>query len=217
MINAILFDLDGTLLNTIEDLMDAANFAISKFGYPKTGLESVRRNIGNGILMLLKRTVNFDDTHIDEIHERFKLYYKDNCNNHTIPYDGIIDVLDYIKSKGIHLGVVTNKAYFAAKVLIESHFPGYFDMILADQMDLGLKRKPDPSMIGYYISKYNLNRDEVLYVGDSNVDIETIKNAKVNGAIVSYGFRDEEELLKLTDKTYRNTTELLDFIKSVTM
>ncbi|MCR5113682.1 MAG: HAD-IA family hydrolase [Acholeplasmatales bacterium] len=216
MINAILFDLDGTLLNTLEDLMDAANFAITKFGYEKTDLQSVRKNIGNGILNLLKRTINFDDTHIDEIHNLFKLYYKDNCNNHTYPYDGIVDVLEYIKSKGIHMAVITNKAYFAAKTLIDSHFQGYFDMVLGDQMDLGLKRKPDPSMIEYYLNKYNIDKENVIYIGDSNVDIETIRNAKINGAIVSYGFRDEEELLKLTDKTYKNTNELLEYIKSVT-
>ena len=217
MVNAILFDLDGTLLNTLEDLMDATNYAVTKFGYAKTNLEDVRKNIGNGILMLIRRTVNFDDTNLEKMHNLFKIYYKENCNVHTKPYDGIIEVLDYIKSQNIHMGVITNKPYFAAKKLIESHFPGYFDMILGDQMDLNLKRKPDSSMIEYYLNRFNLCKDEVIYVGDSDVDIETVKNAGVKGAIVSYGFRDENELLKLTNKTYKNPIELLKYIKSCTL
>ena len=216
MLDAILFDLDGTILDTLEDLRDAVNYAISEFGFEKISKEDVRKNIGNGILMLIKRCVNFNLNNIDLMHQRFKDYYFKNCNVHTKPYPGIYELLDYIKENNIKMGVVTNKVYFAAKELIDSHFNGYFDIVLGDQMNLGLDRKPNPNIIYYAMDKLNINdNNKVLYIGDSDVDIETVKNANILGAFVSYGYRDKELLKEKSDNVFDDIKALLQHIKSL--
>ncbi len=216
MIDAILFDLDGTILDTLEDLRDACNYAITKYGFNEVTKEDVRKNIGNGILMLIKRCVNFNLDNIDLMHQRFKEYYSKNCNVHTKPYNDIYILLDYIKSKKIKMGVVTNKAYYAAKELIDSHFDGYFDLVLGDQMNIGLERKPNPNIIYYAMDKLNVNdKNKVLYIGDSDVDIDTVNNANILGAFVSYGYRDRELLLEKTNLVYDNVSQLLDYVKSL--
>jgi len=216
MLDAILFDLDGTILDTLEDLRDACNYAITKYGFNEVTKEDVRKNIGNGILMLIKRCVNFNLDNIDLMHQRFKEYYSKNCNVHTKPYNDIYILLDYIKSKRIKMGVVTNKAYYAAKELIDSHFDGYFDLVLGDQMNIGLERKPNPNIIYYAMDKLNVSdKNKVLYIGDSDVDIETVCNANILGAFVSYGYRDKELLLKKTNSVYDNVSQLLDYVKSL--
>ena len=114
------------------------------------------------------------------------------------------------------MGVVTNKAYFAAKILIDSHFDGYFDLVIGDQMDLGLKRKPDPNIIYYAMNKLGVNnKDKVLYIGDSDVDIETVNNANILGAFVSYGYRDKELLLEKNSNVFDDIKALLHYIKSL--
>ena len=114
------------------------------------------------------------------------------------------------------MGVVTNKAYYAAKVLIDSHFEGYFDLVLGDQMNLGLNRKPDPNIIYYAMDKLGINdKNKVLYIGDSDVDIETVNNANIKGAFVSYGYRDKELLLQKTDYVFDNVESLLDYVKTL--
>ncbi len=216
MIDAILFDLDGTILDTLEDLRDACNYAITKYGFNEVTKEDVRKNIGNGILMLIKRCVNFNLDNIDLMHQRFKEYYSKNCNVHTKPYNDIYILLDYIKSKKIKMGVVTNKAYYAAKELIDSHFDGYFDLVLGDQMNIGLERKPNPNIIYYAMDKLNVSdKNKVLYIGDSDVDIDTVNNANILGAFVSYGYRDRELLLEKTNLVYDNVSQLLDYVKSL--
>lgn len=216
MLDAILFDLDGTILDTLEDLRDACNYAITKYGFNEVTKEDVRRNIGNGILMLIKRCVNFNLDNIDLMHQRFKEYYSKNCNVHTKPYEDIYKLLDYIKDNKIKMGVVTNKAYYAAKELIDSHFDGYFDLVLGDQMNIGLERKPNPNIIYYAMDKLGINdKNKVLYIGDSDVDIETVNNANIRGAFVSYGYRDKELLLQKTDYVFDNVESLLDYVKTL--
>ena len=213
MYNAILFDLDGTLLDTLEDLTDAMNYAKCIFGYKKNSIEDTRRYIGNGITNFIKRSINFENEHLEEIEKRFKEYYLKNCNNNTKPYDGIYEILDYLKSKGIRLGVVSNKAIYATEILINSHFPNYFDVIIGDGM--GLPKKPKPDAINYACEKLNTSILNIIYIGDSDVDIETINNAGCKGIIVSYGFRDKEELLAKVDNVCQTTKELLKKIKEV--
>ena len=213
MKRAILFDLDGTLLNTLEDLTDSVNYAKVRFGYKENTIIDTKRMIGNGIRNFLEKSVNNDLTHIEEISILFKDYYKDNCNNKTIPYEGIIDVLDFLKSKNIKLGVVSNKAIYATSILINSHFPGYFDVIVGDGM--GLKKKPDIEPIKYACDKLGVDINDTIYIGDSDVDIKTINNINMDGLIVSYGFREKSELLKLINVVYDTPYQLLDKLKEL--
>ena len=213
MYNAILFDLDGTLLDTLEDLTSAMNYAKCIFGYKENSIEDTRRYIGNGITNFIKRSINFDEEHLEEIQKRFKEYYLKNCNNNTKPYDGIYEILDYLKGKNIKLGVVSNKAIYATEILINSHFPNYFDIIIGDGM--GLPKKPKPDVINYACEKLDTSILNIIYIGDSDVDIETINNVGCKGIIVSYGFRDKEELLTKIDNVCQTTKELLKKIKEV--
>ena len=213
MLNAILFDLDGTLLNTLEDLTNAMNYAKCKFGYKENTISDTRSFIGNGIHNYILKSINYDETHLEEIEKRFKEYYSKNCDVYTKPYDGIIDILDFLKEKNVILGVISNKAIYAAEKIINNHFPNYFDIIIGDGM--GIPKKPAIDSLAYVSNKYNIKMNNILYIGDSDVDIKTINNAKCHGIIVSYGFRDKDELLKLTDKVYDSPKKLLDRIKEL--
>ena len=213
MINAILFDLDGTILDTLLDLHNAVNHSITKYGYKEVTINDTRGNIGNGILNLIKRSINFDESKIDLVFDEFKRYYKDNCNNYTKPYDGIYDVLDFIKSKNIKMGIITNKAKFATDILIDAHFKGYFDIVVADGM--GIEKKPSPDSINYCANILNVEVSDIAYIGDSDVDIKTVINSKCQGLFLSSGFRNKEDLLKLSDKIFDNQYELLEYLKKV--
>ena len=213
MVNAILFDLDGTLLNTLEDLTNAMNFAKCKFGYKENTISDTRSFIGNGIHNYILKSINYDETHLEEIEKRFKEYYSKNCDVYTKPYDGIFEILDYLKDKDIILGVISNKAIYATETLINNHFPNYFDIIIGDGM--GIAKKPQIDSLQYVSNKYNISLSNILYIGDSDVDIKTISNAKCQGIIVSYGFRDKEELLKLTDNVYDSTEDVLLKLKEL--
>ncbi len=213
LINAILFDLDGTLLNTLSDLTSAMNYAKNGFGYKPNTLEDTRRYIGNGIANFIRKSTNFDEEHFDEISKRFKEYYLKNCDNNTTPYDGIYEVLDYLKSKNIKLGVISNKAIYATEILINNHFPNYFDIIIGDGM--GIAKKPKPDTILYACEKLNARVCDIIYIGDSDVDIETINNSGCGGLIVSYGFRDKKDLLNKIDRVYDTPMELLNELKEI--
>lgn len=213
MVDAILFDLDGTILDTLEDLNNAVNYAKCEFGYKPNTISDTKAMIGSGIRNLLEKSVNFDMSHIEEIYDRFKLYYKDNCNNYTKPYEGIYEILNYIKDNNIKMGVVSNKAIFATSILIDSHFKGYFDVVLGDGM--GFPKKPDSTIINYACEKLGAKVENTIYIGDSDVDIKTINNSKCIGMIVSYGFREKNELLKMTKNVYDSPKELLIALKNI--
>lgn len=195
--NCVVFDLDGTLLDTLGDLRDSVNFSLSKNGLPERTTEEIRAFVGNGIRLLIERSVP-ENTSLDSIDKcfiDFKAHYKDNAANLTKAYDGINDLLCELKNRGVKLSVVSNKADFAVKTLVETYFPDVFNCAVGEKE--GVKRKPAPDTVFAVMNELNVNKNNVIYIGDSEVDIETAKNADIPCICVTWGFRDKCVLEKL--------------------
>ena len=188
MKTAVLFDLDGTLLDTLEDLTDATNAALAQFGCPSRTAEYVRSIVGNGALRQMTLALP-EDSGIDpeELLKVYKPYYQAHCNLKTRPYEGILEALAALKGK-YALGIVTNKPHRTAVALCREHFPG----IYALGEEAGCPRKPDAAMV--YKALKELDADRCVYVGDSEVDIRTGENAGAACLTALWGFRDREEL-----------------------
>ena len=216
MKKVIIFDLDGTLLDTLNDLRMSVNFALSKYNYPLRNREQVRKDIGNGVEMLIKRSVlnGFLDENYQNCLSLFRQSYKEKYNIYTHPYEGCFDLVKRLKNEGYLVTVATNKIHSVAKDLLDTHYPGLFDYFQGDKE--GIKKKPDAQMIDEIIKHYGVSRDEVIYIGDTNVDEETALNTKVTYALVTYGYRTIEEIKKscITTTLLNNTEEVYNFIKS---
>ena len=195
--NSVIFDLDGTLLDTLGDLRDSVNFALEKNDLPKRTTEEIRSFVGNGIRLLIERSVpeNIPLEIVDKCFLDFKDYYKDHSAISTKPYDGIIDLMKKLKSKGVKIAVVSNKADFAVKTLMEDYFSGLYDCAYGERA--GVPRKPAPDGVFGAISEMGAEAENTVYIGDSEVDVETSKNAKLPCIAVTWGFRDKEVLESL--------------------
>lgn len=191
MLKCVIFDLDGTLLNTIYDLNEALNHVFAEYNLSKKSVEETTRNIGNGIRNLIIRSMG-SENNIDEIFKKFMDYYNSHVDVYTKPYDGINDLLLYLKNKDIKLAVISNKNIVPLTTLINNHFPNMFDIVLGDGM--GYKRKPDSEIINECLNKLNIKKEEVVYIGDSDIDILTTNNSNILGIFVSYGYRDKKIL-----------------------
>lgn len=189
--NTVLFDLDGTLVNSLYDLKDASNYMLNKLGLPERNLEEIRAFVGNGIDMLVKRSVGNLPFDFDKAMAYFKEYYSANMCSKTVPYNGIYNVIDSLKENNFKLGVVTNKAQYAAEKIVEHYFPGKFDIIVGADLSKRQK-KPDPAPVNYALDALGTSNKNAIYVGDSEVDIETAKNSKTDFIGVTWGFRKAE-------------------------
>lgn len=205
----LIFDLDGTILNTLADLCAACNYALEDNGLPTITLNQVRTYIGNGIKNLIRLASN-NSSQLDTILQSFKAYYQKNYNVFTNSYDGIEEVFAFCKENKISMGVFTNKVEDIAKKLVEEQFPDCMEFIYGEVS--GRPRKPDPTFLLEIMRAYGVSKDEVLYIGDSEVDIETCTQAKIEGLFVSYGFRDKEELLKQTNRIVDHPKEIIQYL-----
>ena len=186
----ILFDLDGTLLNTLEDLADATNYALNRFGYPSRTVEQVRRAIGNGAANQIRKSLpeGTPEETVQQVLEEYKPYYTAHCQIKTRPYPGISEALE-ILTKKYPVGIVSNKPDSAVKPLCADYFPGLYAM--GETPDC--PRKPAADMV--YQGMKAIGADRCIYVGDSEVDVLTAKNAEVPCLCVLWGFRDKEDIL----------------------
>lgn len=206
----IIFDLDGTLLNTLTTLKDTLNCALTAANLPNVSLKQTSDMIGRGIRNLILQASN-NDERIDYMYDVFMDYYRENYLVNTFPYEGIVEVVNKLKEKYI-LGVISNKNGEISQKLIEHFFPNKFDFIIGDRM--GFPRKPDPTVINYIMEKYGLTTADFIYIGDSEVDVQTIKNANLNGLVVCYGFRSEDYLRKMWDgPLLESPKEILDYVE----
>ncbi len=196
MHRAVLFDLDGTILDTIEDLKDSLNFVMEKYGFPLHSTEEVKHFVGNGLHKLVERAVPgcTPPDMIDDMYGCLMTHYKDNCRIKTKPYTGIPELLRILKEKGIRTAVISNKADAAVRDLVTNMFDGCFDQALGASE--GVKLKPDREMIDIVLEKLSVKAEDAIYVGDSEVDIETAKNAQMDCISVTWGFRNRRELLE---------------------
>lgn len=194
MYKLAVFDMDGTILDTLEDLKDSTNFALEKCGYPTRSYDEVRRFVGNGIRKLIERAVPEGLTveQIDRVHEVFTEHYKVHCADKTKAYDGIKPLLEKLRASGVKTAVVSNKADYGVQELCKEYFDGLFDYAVGERE--GIRRKPAPDAVNEALRVLGMNKSEAVYIGDSDVDFETAKNAELPCISVLWGFRDEEFL-----------------------
>ncbi|SDI68215.1 phosphoglycolate phosphatase [Pseudobutyrivibrio sp. 49] len=209
---AILFDLDGTLLYTLEDLTDSINYMLAKYGFPTHSIDDVRRFVGNGLRKLVERALpegaNYE--HFEEFLKEFIEYY--NCHNliKTKPYDGVMETTGKLVEMGKKMAIVTNKGQTASDSLIDDFFAPNITIVVGDD---GIhKRKPDPEPIEIALKKLGISdKSKVLYVGDSEVDAATAENAGLDYVLCTYGFRDMDVLQQFNPIAYVDSfSKILD-------
>lgn len=186
------FDLDGTLVNSLRDLAESSNKVLETHGFPTHPIDAYNLMVGNGVRMLMKRALGVHDDMLDVCLKEFNEIYELNCLNHTIPYEGIKELLLRLKEKNIRLGVITNKPHHLAINIVNALFPDTFDIILGNQ-DL-YPVKPDCTSTRLALEYLELSHEDCLFIGDSNVDIQTAIHSHMESIGVCWGFRDEREL-----------------------
>ena len=216
MTKLCIFDLDGTLVNSIEDLACAMNHALSLQGFKTHDTEKYRFMVGSGILVLIDRAAGGDERYCPEIkaqiHADFNAYYTEHCLDNTVPFAGITEMLGTMAQNGVLFAVNSNKPDGFSKMIVTSLFPGLGFAEIWGKRE-GCERKPAPDGIFGIIEKLGISKDETVYIGDSDVDVLTAKNAGVRFCGVSWGFRSVEELKNAGAQYIADTPEdILSFI-----
>lgn len=190
-----IFDMDGTILNTLDDLTSALNYSLSICGYPIRQKDEVRRFLGNGIHRLTELGVpeGTGSYGIQRVFDAFNEYYAVHCADKTVPYDGVTDCISALRKGGVITTVVSNKTDYAVQTLCTRYFPGLFDF--ASGARNGFRRKPYPDLIDSVLAQFSVSREHAVYIGDSEVDIMTAKNAGMDCISVDWGFRTRQELI----------------------
>lgn len=190
----VIFDLDGTTLNTLADLTNAVNHALSKRGYPTHSIEAIRMRVGNGVANLIRWCVpeGTDEAEIAAALADFKAYYAANVNVETKPYAGIPELLRTLHDAGMRIGINSNKYEAAMQTLCVSHFANLYDYAVGESEIT--PKKPDPTGAMRIMSALGVSADETVFVGDSSVDLRTAANIGCDAAWVSWGFRSREDM-----------------------
>lgn len=185
-----IFDMDGTILSTLDDLANGVDYALSENGLPARSKQETRAALGRGVRFLIEQSVpaGLSDAEISKVEEDFLKYYKVHSMDNTRPYDGIVELIKEVRASGVKTAVVSNKIDSAVKELCANFFEGAFDVAYGER--IGIPRKPDPKPINAIIDEFGLSKNEVVYIGDSEVDLLTANNAKIDHIIVTWGFRD---------------------------
>lgn len=193
----VIFDLDGTLMNSVADLAQATNYALTQLGFPIHPTDAYYQFAGNGVRIMMERALPEDargDEHIENMLSHFLPYYKQNIAVYTMPYPGIMELLTALKAHGIKVAVASNKFQSGTQEVIDTYFPELeIDCVLGQRE--GIAIKPDPQIVYDIMKELDItSKKEVIYVGDSNVDMQTAINAEVDSIGVTWGFRTKEEL-----------------------
>lgn len=197
MYDVCLFDLDGTLLDTLADLTAATNAALSACGFPARTTEEVRGFVGNGIRLLISRALPDGENNpaFAEVFARFKQYYAEHCFDRTQPYPGILAMLRELKRQKCLVGVVSNKADFAVRELVARFFAGLADAAAGENEEGGVRKKPAPDLVYAVLGRLGADSSRAVYIGDSEVDIQTARNSSLPCISVTWGFKSREFLL----------------------
>lgn len=211
----VIFDLDGTLLNTISDLAQAANYALKSLSFPEHQEEKYYQFVGNGVNKLLERALPEKErnaANIQKMRSFFIPYYDQHNTLFSRPYDGIMQVLVQLQKQGVLLAIASNKYQKATEKLVRHYFPQITFAVIVGQRD-GIAVKPDPFCIREILEITHTDPQEVLYVGDSDVDVQTARRAQVCMCAVTWGFRSREELIAC-NPTYiaDRAEEILDYV-----
>lgn len=213
-IKGMIFDLDGTLLDTIEDLRDSVNLAMDRFGYARYTSADIKQKIGDGMKVLIRRCLDEEasETLVDEVIQVFLQDYNRRQFDKTAPYDGILDMLHTLNAKGIQVGVISNKQNANTQSIVAHYFKEIAFTFVSGEIQ-GIDRKPDPTLTLRCVDAMKLKSDEILYVGDTKVDMLTGHNAGLKTVGVTWGFRDRQELIDHSaDFLVDHPGELLKFI-----
>ena len=210
--DTVIFDLDGTLLNTLEDLANAVNFVMRKNHYPQRTIEEVRRFVGNGIRRLMELAVpeNISETEFEQVFEEFKNYYTEHCQIKTCAYDGVMPLLKHLDENGYAMAIVSNKNHAAVCELNDIYFKDYIEVAIG-QKD-GIRKKPAPDTVVQALKELGKTKERAVYVGDSEVDFATAKNSGMDCVLVTWGFRNLEELKEFQPVAFVDTAEQLQMI-----
>ncbi len=210
---AVIFDLDGTLLDTLEDLKDAVNYVLRQYHFPERSLEEIRKAVGNGIRKLMERSVpeGTKPEILDAAFSDFRTYYKANCKNKTKPYAGMNELVEKLREEGYKLAVVSNKNDEAVKEIIPYYFGELFEIAVGATE--GMAKKPAPDTTFLALEQMKIAKEKAVYIGDSQVDVETAKNAGLDGIFVTWGFRGKEELAEAGAQAFADSvTQLHEMI-----
>ncbi|MBD5401409.1 HAD hydrolase-like protein [bacterium] len=211
----IIFDLDGTLLNTLNDLADSTNFALQQLNYPERSIDEICQFVGNGVAKLIERAIpcGKNNSNFDKCLAIFKEHYSANMYNKTLPYDGVLELLQNLKSLGYKTAVVSNKFDAAVKELCSKYFGELIDSAVGENEVCGIKKKPAPDTVLKVLKDFSLASDDAVYVGDSDVDIMTAKNSNMECISVTWGFRDRNFLIKHgADKIIDNPSQIIEYL-----
>ena len=191
-----LFDLDGTLLETLKDLAASTNFALRQYDMPEHSIEDVRMFVGNGVKKLMERAIpnGLDNPKFEEVYATFRQHYLNHNLDTTKPYDGIPELLRELKGRGKKLAIVSNKFYAATQDLARHFFPDTIEVAIGERENI--KKKPAPDTVVEALRQLGVSKEGAVYIGDSDVDIMTARNSGLPCASVLWGFRDKEFLLE---------------------
>lgn len=198
MYKVYIFDLDGTLLDTLTDLAASTNYALREHGMPEHSVDDVRRFVGNGVRKLMERAVpdGADNPLFDEAFATFRQHYMEHDLDTTRPYDGVPEMLATLKSRGCRIAVVSNKMMAATQELCQHFFPDTVEVAIGEHEAEGIRKKPAPDTVYAALSALGVTKDHAVYVGDSDVDIATTRHAGLPCISVLWGFRDRDFLLQ---------------------
>lgn len=208
MNQAVLFDLDGTLLDTLPDLTNAVNYILKKYGYPEKSEKEIKANLGFGSVELIKRSLP-SDCCVEKLEgyvEEYKAYYNAHARIKTAPYAGVLDVIRKLKSRGLKVAVVSNKPDLAVRLLCRDYFGDLIDFSLGDRADL--ERKPNAAPVK--LAMEYLGCERAVYVGDSEVDVQTAQNARIPCISVTWGFRERKYLEEQGAECFADTASELE-------
>lgn len=210
---AVVFDLDGTLLYTLEDLMDSVNFALAKYNLPQQSLAQIKSHVNHGVRWLVAQSVEGGEKyeHFEELFLTFKEHYAKNCCNKTKPYEGIVNVLETLKKAGVKTVVITNKFQSAAEDICRTYFPNLLTMVFGEVK--GLAHKPAPDIVFKALSALKVPVEEAIMFGDSTIDEHTAQNAKIAHAAVLWGYASKEQLLAENAKIFAvKTSDIISMV-----
>ena len=209
----IVFDMDGTILDTLEDLKNSMNHTLRLYNMPERTLDEIRSFVGNGIRKLIERAVvsGTSDEMIEIIHKDFMKHYEIHCADFTKPYNGVNSLIQELRNRGYKTAVVSNKAHDAVLDLCDQYFPALFDVALGEKPEIA--KKPAPDMVNLVLDQLQISRKKAVYIGDSDVDVATARNSNLDMIAVDWGFRTREFLTEQgADTIVSNPEEILNLV-----
>ena len=207
---AVLFDMDGTVLNTLGDLAAAVNHTLREFSMPERSIAEVAAALGNGASYLIAHTVpdEMPKELTDKVLAAYAPYYDAHCDILTAPYDGIVPLMQKLRGRGVKLAVISNKQDTAVKPLAEKYFPGLLEIAVGESAEV--RRKPNPDAVLAALRHIGVEREDAIYVGDTEVDLLTARNAGMECASVDWGFRTREQLVEIGAEHIFDTVQELE-------